>query len=182
MNKEQVILDDPLWEYVLVSKLQAYLPCIRKWWENYSEQRILSTGVQHLTIEGVPDEELPPGLMVRMTNTPVRSPIKNVQVFPFLPTAYLQISGVSGGVNKMIERVCSRDGGFVLEEFTLIEKHNLPSTYHKGQFIAFIPTEVLKGARELGKYVYFTVQELCALGEGVVLDSVKHKVLQYNKN
>jgi hypothetical protein len=174
MGLDETIYDDPIWEYTVVSRLQPYLPAVRKWWSNYENMKILTTGVCPIQYD---DIEVPPGLAMRMTSTPVRSPIKNVQAFPFVPSAYLQITGVPGGVNRMIERVCYN--GLKLEEFTIIEKHNLPSAYQKGQLICFVPTTVLEGAREMGKYVYLTLQELCALAKGEVLSSIPGKCAKY---
>ena len=117
-------LDDPIWEYVMVTKLTPYLPAIREWWKNYDKLNVAGTGVFDFELSDDSNTEIPPGLMIRTTSTPVRSPIKNVQIFPFIPTGYLQISSVPGGVVKMIERVCKK--GFEIEEFVIIEKHNLP--------------------------------------------------------
>ena len=171
MNNPE-ILDDPIWEYVLVTKLQEYLPAVRKWWEEYEKMQIMTTGI--LPIE-YPDVQRPPGLFMRMTNTAVRSPIKHVQAFPFVPTSYLQIAGVPGGVNRMVERVCKND--FKLEEFTIIEKHNLPSTYQKGQIVCFVPTNVLGNTKKLGKYIYLTMPEICALAAGTVPATVQDKCI-----
>lgn len=168
------IFDDPIWEYTLASKLMPYLPAIRRWWSEYDQLKIMGTGVFPIQYD---DVECPSGLNMRVTSTPVRSPIKNVQAFPFVPSALLQITGVPGGVNRMIERVCEQ--GFELEEFIVIEKHNLPSTYHSGQFLAIIPKDVYNGSKELGKYVYLTVQELAALANGECKTSVKWKCLRY---
>lgn len=175
-SAEQSILDDPIWEYVVASKLQPYLPAVRKWWEKYDQLKIMGTGVFPFECD---DEglEVPPGLNIRVTSTPVRSPIKNVQAFPFVPTAFLQIIGVPGGVNRMVERVCHN--GLKLEEFVIIEKHNLPSTYQKGQFVAFVPEDILNGSKELGKYVYLTLQELVSLAQGKCVTSVKWKCGRY---
>lgn len=172
--KNESVFDDPIWEYVLVSKIQPYLESIRRWWADYDKMQITSTGVLPISYD---DLETPPGLFMRMTNTPVRSPIKGVQAFPFIVSAYLQITGVQGGTVKMIERLCYE--GLQLEEFTLIEKHNLPSTYQKGQLICVVPTQVLENTRELGKYVYLTAPELCALAQGHVLSSILGKCKQY---
>lgn len=173
----EIIFDDPIWEYVVVSKVQPYLPAARKWWQNYDKLVIRGTGIFPLQFDD--DTPVPPGMDIRVTSTPVRSPIKNVQAFPFIPTSYFQITGVPGGATKMITRVCNRNEGLKLEEFTVIEKHNLPSTYHKGQFIALVPTDVYEGSKELGKYVYLTVQELQALSAGILLKSVQCKAAQY---
>lgn len=174
---ETETLDDPIWEYVVVTKLQPYIAAVRKWWSNYESMRVSSTGVFEISYD---DIECPPGLQMRMTSTAVRSPIKHVQAFPFVPSSYLQITGVPGGVNKMIERVC-RDNQLKIDEFIIIEKHNLPSTYQKGQLLCFVPTEVLAGVQNLGKYVYMTVAELCALAKGVLPQSVQAKCYRYIK-
>lgn len=169
------ILNDPVWEYIVVSKLQPYITAVKRFWDSYDKLEVAGTGVTPLVYD---DIECPPGLMLRMTSTAVRSPIKHVQVFPFVPTAYLQISGVSGGVNRMIERVCSNNN-LVIDGFTIVEKHNLPSTYHKGQIVCFIPTEVLEGTKNMGKYIYMTTLELCSMAKGKLPDSVIAKCYQY---
>lgn len=168
-------LDDPIWEYVLATKLQPYLPAVKKFWEDYDKIDIKSTGVYPINYEGI---ETPPGLFFRMTNTPVRSPIKHVQAFPYVQAAFLQITGVVGGVNKMIERVCY-DNRFVLEDFVIIEKHNLPSTYQNGQLLAFVPKKVLEGAEALGKFVYLTLPELCSIAQSKLPASVIQKCARY---
>jgi hypothetical protein len=165
--------DDPIWGYVLNSKLSQYIPHVRKFWEDIEDIEIVSTGV--FPIQG---EEVPPGLMYRVTNTPVRSPIKNIQVFPFVPVAYLQITNVAGGANRMVSRVCA-DNRFKIEEFTIIEKSNLPSTYHQGQFIAFVPTQLLDSIKPLGKWVYLTANEMVSLMQEKVIPSIKYKVIKY---
>lgn len=168
--------DDPVWNYVLNARLAPYIPAARIFWDNIESISIRGTGV--FPIAGEQYDEVPPGMMYRVTNTPVRSPIKGVQVFPFVPAAYLQITGVTGGVSKMISRVCS-DNKFTIEEFTIIEKSNLPSTYHRGQFIAFVPTCVLEDIGALGKWVYLTHNEMVGLAQGKVSQAVLAKVIKY---
>ena len=167
-------LEDPMWEYVLASKLSPYLEAVRKFWDNITDIEIKGTGVHDVSAEYNP----PAGLMYRVTNTPVRSPIKGIQVFPFVPTSFLQISGIPGGVCKMIQRVCA-DNKFTMEEFTLIEKSNLPSTYHQGQFIAFIPTAILEENAFSGKWVYMTKDEMVSVMQGLVPLSVQNKIIKY---
>lgn len=168
------VYNDPVWEYLLVSKIQPYLPKVKEWWDNYDSLPIRGTGVFPLDYD---EADCPPGLMYRVTSTPVRSPIKNVQAFPFVPTAFFQITGVPGGVNKMIERECAK--GLELDGFIIVEKHNLPSTYHKGQFIAFVPKDIMEGKEDLGKFVYLTKPELIALAHGVIPNSINYKLAQY---
>lgn len=165
--------DDPIWEYTLNAKLAVYLPAVRKFWENIEDIVVMNTGVFPVC-----GEDVPSGLMYRVTNTPVRSPIKHIQVFPFVPVAYLNLTNVSGGANRMVSRVCAGNK-FRIEEFTIIEKSNLPSTYHQGQFVAFVPTQTLNSVQSLGKWVYLTTNEMIALMQDKVLPSIKGKVIKY---
>ena len=168
------IYDDPLWEYTLVRTLKPYIPAVQCWWKGYESMKIDGTGVQPIQYDTV---SCPPGLSMRMTSTPVRSPIKGVQAFPFVPTVYLNITSVPGGLVKMIERVCQK--GLEIDGFVIIEKHNLPSTYNKGQFVAFVPKDVLENTKDLGKYVYLTTAELIQLAQGMCPRSVVGKCTQY---
>lgn len=170
---DQEQLDDPIWEYTIYSQLVAYIPAVRNWWAHYDSIENFNTGVAMLES----DIECPPGLMVRMTNTPVRSPIKNIQAFPYLPANRISISEVPGGAARMIERVCNK--GLIIEEFTIIEKHNLPSTFQKGQWVAFVPTDLLKSVQTLGKYVYLTLNELMQLANGITPSTVVAKCKRY---
>lgn len=166
-------LDDPRWMYILNTKLAPYIPDVREFWKGVKALDIKATGVFP-----VRHSAEAPGLMYRMTNTAARSPVKGVQVFPFVPVTYLQIMGVAGGVNRMVSRVCA-GGRFKIDEFTIIEKSNLPSTYHHGQFIAFIPTAVLSGAEDLGKWMYITAAEIVSMQHGVIPASVRLKLGKY---
>ena len=170
--------DDPIWEYVLNTKLQEYVQPVREFWEQIESIDITGTGVYPIVKDKHIASDVPPGLMYRVTNTPVRSPIKNVQVFPFVPVSYLQLTNVSGGATRMVSRVCA-DNRFTIEEFTVIEKSNLPSTYHQGQFVAFVPTRVLEDTSQLGKWVYMTRPEMIGLMQDKVVQSVKAKVIKY---
>lgn len=170
-------MDDPIWEYILTTKLAPYIPAVRKFWEEVESIDVHSTGVFPLDKESIPDGT-PPGLMYRVTNTPVRSPIKNVQVFPFVPTSYLQIINVTGGATRMVSRLCA-DRNFKLEEFTIIEKSHLPSTYHQGQLVAFVPTAVLEQTELQGKYIYLTHDEMVNLMQDLVTSTVKAKCIKY---
>jgi hypothetical protein len=160
-------LDDPIFPFIVRHRLEPYIPAVRDWWSHVVDHTFDNTGV--FDIDG------PPGLCVRFTRTAVRSPIKGVQAFPFVYTGYLQLTNIQGGALKMIERVCH--AGLSIEEFTIIEKHNLPSTMQKGQFVAFIPTVVLEEIQFLGQWLYFTHDEMIALCRGIIPESVKQKAL-----
>lgn len=172
------LYDDPLWDYILGTKLQEYIPVARDFWNNIENIVVDTTGIFPVKKGVHTERDVPPGMMFRMTNTPVRSPIKNIQVFPFVPVTYLQITNVAGGVNKMVTRVCT-DNRFVMEEFTIIEKHNLPSTYNQGQFIAIIPTQLINSAKLMGKWVYLTLNEMMAVSLNNVPQSVRNKLIKY---
>lgn len=163
-------IEDPLWDYVLVERLKPYIPFVRKWWDKVHEFSVHDVGIYEVNTDGKA-----PGLKVRFTRTAVRSPIKGIQAFPFIPTIYLQISGVQGGANKMIERVCGK--GLQIDEFTIIEKHNLPSTLQQGQFVVFIPTDILQGTKRLGHWLYFTKEEIDLLARGEINKAIKQKAL-----
>jgi hypothetical protein len=162
-------LDDPIWEYILLSRLTPYLEPARRWWANVEDISVTNTGIY--TLEG------PPGFMMRFTRSPVKSPIKGIQAFPFVTTGYLQLSSIQGGALKMIERICL-DRKCKLEEFTLIEKHNLPSLFSNGQFIAFVPSDILEGTNQLGSWLYLTPDEMSQILKAPdIPNTVKNKLL-----
>jgi hypothetical protein len=142
------------------------------WWADVANVSPSETGILELNYS----EEQPPGLFQRFTRTPIRSPIRGIQAFPFVVAAYLQITGVAGGSTKLIQRLLvNRD--FTLFEFTLIELHNLPSTFNQGQLIAFVPTEILDDVQSFGKWIYLTNEELSGLIRGVIFDTVRDKAI-----
>jgi hypothetical protein len=159
--------DDPIYEYILNTRLQIYIPKVREWWANVPDLSMAATGVF-----GIADA--PPGLMYRFTRSAKKSPILGVQAFPLVPTAFLQITGIAGGTIKMIERVC-RDNKFKMEEFLIIEKSNLPSTYNSGQFIAFIPEDIYADTKSLGQWMYLTSTELMYLAAGHITKEIQDK-------
>jgi hypothetical protein len=112
--------------------------------------------------------------MYRFTKSARKSPIPGVQAFPLIPTAYLQISGISGGSVKMIERVC-QDYKFRVDEFVIIAKSNLPSTYNCGQFVAFIPEDIFVDVKSMGQWMYLTATELMYLAAGHITKEIQDK-------
>ena len=69
------LYDDPIWEYTVATRLTPYLPEVRKFWSNIDN--IAPDNIGTFNIEG---DGVPPGLMYRICNTPVRSPVKHIQV------------------------------------------------------------------------------------------------------
>lgn len=153
---------DSDWEYIFVSKLMPYIACVKKWWRMCGDNEITSTGVSPMTFDD--GTNVPAGLFVRTTATARRSPIKHVQAFPFIPTHYLPIYKVPGGMCRMIERVCGRN--IEIDGLKVIEKHNLPSTWHQGQFVALVPKEIYNNAQKLGRYMYLSKEEILSIADG----------------
>lgn len=172
LEDDGCLQDDSMWEYALNAKLSAYLPKVREFWEHIDDIDVMGTGVYPVL-----GDDVPTGLMYRVTSTPARSPIKNVQVFPFVPSSYLNFTNVRGGAVRMVSRVCA-GGRFTMDEFTIVEKSNLPATYHQGQIVAFVPTAMLEAGKALGRWVYLTANELMALAQGKVLTSIKGKAIK----
>jgi hypothetical protein len=141
---------------------------VRAWWLDVANLAVFTTGLYPMNG--------PPGLCYRFTRTVKRSPILGIQAFPLVQTGYLQISGVQGGSNKMIARVC-RDGQFTIDEFTIIEKHSLSSTYQQGQFVAFIPTEIYEDPDRMGIWLYINKAEIQSLALGQVPQTLIMKAI-----
>jgi len=160
-------LDDPIWDYLIIDRMKPYIPYVRKWWNEARDYSFLSTGSIELYSEEIN------GLYVRHTRTAVRSPIKGIQCFPYVPTGRLQISGVQGGSVKMIERVCMGNR-IKIDEFTLVCKSNLPSTVNASQFIAIIPTAILE-FNTLGIWLYLTQEEIGLLALGHITQAMRNK-------
>jgi hypothetical protein len=165
-------LDDPVWPYVLRQRLEPYMPYVRRWWGEIENVSPLDTGVYPIEYSA----EQPPGLFYRFTRTPVRSPIRGIQAFPFVIAGALQITGVSGGSTKLIQWMLC-DDKFTMDEYSFIELHNLPSIFNQGQAIAIIPTDVYIDAHNVGKWIYFTNDEISSLIRGEVIASVHKKAV-----
>jgi hypothetical protein len=155
--KDRPGLNDPIWEYVLLKSLEKYIPRVREWWNKYDELDMKDTGIVEI------DDELP-GLMARFTRAAAKSPIKGIQAFPFIPTAFLQLQNIQGGANKMIERVTSKN--LSIDEFYIICKSNCPSTYYGGQILCFIPKKIYD-EREIGTWVYLTNAQLREIAQHI---------------
>ena len=161
-------LDDPVWNYVLEQRLRPFIKRVREWWADVHNFEMIDTGIAEVD----PDY---PGLYVRFTRTAIRSPIRGIQAFPFIPTGRLQITGVQGGSTKMVERVCL-DNKMKIDEFTIICKSNLPSTFNASQFVALVPTDILEN-QSLGVWLYFTKEELSLIARGESNEAIKLKAM-----
>jgi hypothetical protein len=172
MIDDRKMLDDPVWPYILKQRLEPYMPYIRRWWGELEDISPLDTGV--FQIEYSTDQ--PPGLFYRFTRTSVRSPIRGVQAFPFIVAACLQITGVKGGSTKLIQWLLGSDN-FTIDEYSVIELHNLPSIFNQGQAIALIPTDIYVDAHNVGKWIYFTNDQISSLIRGIVSEDIQRKAI-----
>lgn len=155
-------------DYILISRLMPYLDEMRKFWANVKNINVLISG-EH-KVEGVQD------MYYRVTSTPTRSPIKNVQVFPYIPTAVL---GMANGYQQILAKLCC-DKSFRFEEFTILVKSGIPTMCQRGQWLTFIPTDILNQDQDRGTWVYLTKEEMknLCITDGVY-NSVKQKVIRY---
>jgi hypothetical protein len=162
--------EDELWREVLRSVLDEYVLPVQEWWS-----AVTDLGVSHTGSYSIPGA--PPGLLYRFTRIAVRSPIRGIQAFPYVGVPFLKLrAGIPGGVNKMISRVC-RENALTLGEFTIIEKHGLPSMYNCGQCLCFVPTHVLENIDSLGHWIYLTETEMRLIADRIIPDSVVNKIV-----
>jgi hypothetical protein len=161
-------LDDPIWIYVLETRLRPYIDAVRKWWSEVDTISPYAPGIYELTG--------PPGLYYRFARTAKRSPISGVQAFPFVNAAYLQISGVQGGSTKLVTRLCNA-GRFKIDEFTVIARALLPSTLNQGQFLAIVPTEIYEDPElKTGRWVYMSNYDIQCLSKGTMSMVLKERL------
>lgn len=156
---------------IVFTRLAKYMPTIREFWKRYPND-IMMDHVGSFMV----DEANAPGLMYRVCPNSIRSPIKHLQVFTFVPVAFLQISGISGGVNRMVERVCNE---VTLDEFTIVQKHASPATYNGGHILCIVPTEYYNGTKSMGKWVYLTYDELMLLRKHEIPVSAHQKFMKF---
>lgn len=157
---------DPQNVQIILGRLNKYIPALRDFWKKFPEQTSLSR------IGSFEVATAPYGLYYRVCATSVRSPIKHLQVFTYVPVSFLQLSGISGGVNRMIERVCNE---LRIEEFVIIQKHASPATYNGGHILCIVPADVYEGTKTMGRYVYLTYEELADLRRNFIPKSAALK-------
>ncbi len=154
-------------EYLLSTRLIPYLKDMREFWQQVTGINTMITG----------EHKFKGDIYYRVTNTPNRSPIKNIQVFPFVSTANLGIG--SSGYQQTLAKICC-ENKFRIEEFTIIVKSGIPTMFQRGQWLAFIPTDVLEKAQDIGTWVFLTKEEMrnLCITEGVYA-SIKQKVIRF---
>jgi len=156
------------WEYILATRLLPYLPDIRLFWENVEKVNVMITGEHH--VEGAK-----PNVFYRVTQSPARSPLKNIQTFPYIPIDSLGLTGRD--CQQALTEICM--GGWQFEEFTVVVKAGVPTMCQRNMFVAFIPTSMYNEVMSAGSWVYLTVDEmrqLCALPK--VYKTIKAKLIK----
>lgn len=161
-------MNDPVYEAVLRGKLEPYLAAAREWWDHLEEHSFPMEGCFEL-------EDGPPGWHVKVCHPYKRSPVLNIPVFPYVPTAALQLLHVAGGMRKMVARVIGN--GLTIGDITVIVKQNLTSTAQASQFLAFVDAKVYR-ERPTGQYIYFNHAELQELSTGLLSDRIRVKAMR----
>lgn len=153
-------------EYLLSARLLPYLVDMREFWKDVDSISTVISG----------EHSYKKDILYRVTNTPTRSPIKNIQVFPFISTASL---GMTSGYQQMLSKICG-SGKFRIEEFTIIVKSGIPTMFQRGQWLSFVPTDLLEKAQDIGTWVFLTKDEMrnLCITDGVYA-SIKQKIIRF---
>jgi hypothetical protein len=154
-----------LYTGLIKDQLKPYIVAARQWWTDADKFCPRATGT-------MPYEGGPNGMCIRFARTPALSPLRGIQSFPFVPSTYLDIQFVPGGIKKMIKHVC--DIGLTMEEFTIIEKSNLSSTFTQGQLLCLVPTVTLNEL-PCDRWIFMRDEEIHMVMEGIVPEEVKEK-------
>jgi hypothetical protein len=166
MGKKQKLEDmDPVYGYILQAKLEPYVEWAKRWWTYWEDETFFETGTY-------PAKGAPAGMFIRFSRTLANSAIRNIQAFPFVSTPYLQLRHIPGGARTLVERICTQEGGYVIDGMRCIEKKNLHGTERNGQFVAFIPVEkveeiMLEKIMIRGRYLWFKGDDILSLANGI---------------
>lgn len=161
--------DDKVFEYLLIDVLKPYTLAAREWWKDLPDKSFT-----HCTT--MPIKTGPPGFFERVSKSPRISPVYGVQAFPVVMVSSLNLPHMLGGAVQLVEYICKK--GFIIEEFTLISKVGLHSTFRQGLFLCYIPTELLKGAPK-PRWVYMRPNEILELACGIVTKELAARVLPF---
>jgi hypothetical protein len=142
------------------------------WWHDYQELAPYDVGVYPVMY----DDLQPEGLFYRIYRAPVQSAIKGIQGFPFIQTTSL---GVVGPGDHKFTDVAELlfDRTYTIDEFTCIALDTLNTEINHTQAIAFVPTDVLDDTKTIGKWIYFTTEEISLLIKGKVTEPIRMKAI-----
>ena len=156
---------DVVYEYMFKDKMMPFIEVAREWWQSYESLMFDSIGSMPL----LNDKDVS-GIFVRFYRTPAQSTIKGIQAFPYIPTQYIDMLRVPGGIRKYIHDICVN--GYMIDEFILIERMYLHGTERSGQFICIIPQRMLIAE---GKYVWLTRNDILELSVGNVTTAMRNR-------
>jgi hypothetical protein len=160
--------DDPVYEAMVLAKLQPYIDAAWKWWNNLDEHVYCTQGVLDL-----PE---PPGFKVKISHKENVGPIDGFRVFPFVSTGYISLPKVAGGMRKMITRIISN--GKTVDGMHMISKQNMLGTNQAAQFIAFIPAE-LYNSKPCGRWAYMSREVMQDFALGKVNDDFRVRCMRW---
>jgi hypothetical protein len=163
----------------LIEQLTPFVKAAAKWWGKKDKTFPVFTGSYPMEKwfpkPSAAEEFYCGALNVRFTKCSAKSPLKGLQAFPYLPTRYVNITKVKGGIRKSIARECMK--GLEIDGFTVVEKTRLQMLDQSGQVLIIVPTEVYgKNLAAMGRWIYFTKGELAQLSKGYVHAVVKAKL------
>jgi hypothetical protein len=169
-----------LFEEELLRRIDNYIPFIKAWYDNYYNHIFDGVGsfdMQPLTLEDGTVMEPPKGLMYRFSMSENHSAIKGLQAFPFVQLSVLDLPRAMGGVRNLTETILGR-GWYDYGEVLMHLKQALVNTSNAQMFIAFITPKFFDKLPK-GHYFWFTEQEICAVYNKIVPDTLKDKALKW---
>ena len=170
MSKDTPI-DDPVFRYVLMDKLQPYIAAARKWWAE-------KEGRSFLTTSTFPLKWGPPGMYEKCTRSPRMSPIYGIQAFPVVNVSYLDLPRMPLGAMSMVEKIAKE--GIEIDEFVIVSKSGLQSTNRAGLFLCIILKEELE-SRSMSRWVYMRPNDILELANGIVSKDLIERILPFAK-
>jgi hypothetical protein len=156
---------DPVYEYILQAKLEPYIEWAKRWWTYWEDEVFFETGTY-------PAKGAPPGTFIRFSRTLAHSAVRGVQAYPYVATPFLQLRHVPGGSRALVDRLCGRTEGFIIDGIRCIERKNLHGTERNGQFIALVPVTLVDAAAleqrmVRGRYLWIRGEDILSLAAGI---------------
>jgi len=164
-------INDPVFQYVLIDKLQPYIVAARKWWKE-------KEGHSFLTTSTFPIKWGPPGFYEKCTRSPRQSPIYGVQAFPIVAVSFLDLPRMAMGAMSAVEKIAK--DGLEIDEFIVTSKQGLQSTSRCGLFLCLIPKEEMN-LRTPSRWIYLKPNDILELVNGFVSAELIERLIPFAK-